>query len=690
MEKTRRRGARALIACACYCLAACARQPEPSVKEAITGPFAFAYREVVGDYSRHAAVSAELRAGLKARGIETRRSIGIYLDDPQKVPADRLRSVCGVVIEEGDWGRIDGLKGEFRIQHLCKARSLIAERRAEGSALSKGGSGGYYAALSEYAARKGYGPLNSFELYEPGKTSYVLSTSDPRGVYPPRRGAAPVEPGEGTTWPDPDWRLSTPESEGMSSRILLKSLDRLRGFLGPDVLDSLLITRHGKIVAELAVAPDEPSLRHEAHSVTKSVLGALVGIAVRRGYISGVGDRVLDYFPGEDFLDSDDRKESMRIGDLLDMTSGLSFPHAPQADGLTAEASLRRSGDWARFALGRPMDARPGERFNYSAGDPNILSAVITKATGMNARAFAERELFGPLGISNIAWLESPGGNTAGDDGLYMRPRDLAKFGYLFLRDGLWKGERILPKGWASGILSGSTKTGVGAPYYSRYWWIDPSRSFYSACGAGGQFVMVLPREDIVAVVTAKDTQTFNDYFAYVSFIELANELILPAVKSDGPLPEDAEAREALASRIAAYAVEAKAAPPAMPEAAKRVSGRLWRLERNALGLRSARLEMGRDAAVLELGVDTATLSFPIGLDGAYRKSGRIDYSLSGMGGIYASRGRWEGEDSFAMEYRVLEGDFGGELRLDFDGDQVRMKLVFSDPFTWSTTIAGR
>jgi|GEM_PF-158641 len=684
------------LACALAfgCLLSCSGGSAIKVTEAITGPYAFVYREVTGDYANNAAVFVELHAGLKEQGISSLRSIAIFLDDPKRVPAMKRRCICGAVIEESDWDKIDKLGGSFQVQHICRARSLVAERRSQGPDGSGGGSEPYYTALTRYAARKGYAALNSFELYEGDSTSYtttyVMSTSDPRSAYPPTQAAASSSQSGAASWPDPDWQASTPEEEGMSSRVLLRSLDRLTGMFGSDVLDSLVIIRHGKMVAEVTMAPNEPNLRHEAHSATKSVLGALVGIAIRQGFIRSMHDRVVDYFPGEKFENMDDRKRKMTIGDLLDMTSGLSFPHTPLANGLPAEVALRRSDDWARFALGRPMEAQPGKRFNYSASDPNILSAIITKTTGMNAKAFAERELFGPLGIENVAWEEAPRGNTVGDDGLYLCPRDMAKIGYLFLRDGLWERERILPPGWASGILSGSTKTGLGAPYYSRYWWIDPSRSFYSACGAGGQFIMVFPREDLVVVVTAKDLLSFDNYFAYHSFVEIAHELILPAVQSDGRLPPDPEAGRALAERIGGLAREAKSAPPKAPIMAARVSGRLWSLDANDIGLRTARLRLGADTAVMELGTDASTLAFPIGLDGRYRKSGWIGHALSGVGGIYASKGRWDGDGTFVVYFRVLEGDWGGETRFAFDAEQLHLTFVFSDPFYWSTTIAGR
>jgi CubicO group peptidase (beta-lactamase class C family) len=151
----------------------------------------------------------------------------------------------------------------------------------------------------------------------------------------------------------------------------------------------------------------------------------------------------------------------MTLGDLLDMRSGLEYRQYPLDDDCTTLVRMYLSPDWARFTLNQPMASRPGERFNYSEGDANVVSAILSKATGSSTLDFAERELFGPLGISNLYWQHDPSGNTAGDDGLYLRPRDLAKIGYLYLMDGVWKGRRILPPGWSRGILAGSVEPNI-------------------------------------------------------------------------------------------------------------------------------------------------------------------------------------------------------------------------------------
>ncbi len=687
--RTSIRSMRFLVLASAVCvLAACAAKPQMQAAEVVTGPYVFAYREVTGDYAGNAPVYEELRAGLQAHDINPRRAIGIFLDDPSVVPAAKLRSICGVIIEEEDWGRIKGLNGQFDIQHITRARRFMAEEKPEDDHQGGGKNIQWYPALAQCAKQQGFTPLNYFEIYEGARTFHIMTTSDPAPAYPRREGS-PSDDRTSVCWPDPNWQTSSPEAQGMSSRLLAQSLDRLYGFVDPDVLDSFLITRHGKMILEISTPPNTPATRHEMHSVTKSVLGALVGIAVQKGYIKATNDRVLDFFPGEEIPNMSAQKRAMTVGNLLDMSSGLSFEESPRGSQTTAEARMVRSQDWGRFTLGLPVAAPPGTRFNYSNGDANLLSDVLSQATGMTALAFAKQELFGPLGITNVRWGSDPRGTTRGDGDLFLTPRDVAKIGYLFLRDGVWRGERLLPTGWASDIPESSVRTGVGAPYYSRLWWVDPTKTIYSACGAAGQFVIVIPGQDIVAVFTSKTPLTFDNYFEYYSFIELANELILPAVVSGGALPEDAEGRAALEERIRTISGERKVPVPPLPRTALRISGRSWSFDQNPMAVTTARLSMRAGEAVFDLRYGNTTISLPIGLDGVYRTSQWYDYGLTRTGASYASKGRWEDDHTFTFNWRALEGDLSGEFTLVFAGDRLDLTADYSDRFTWSCAIEG-
>ncbi len=646
------------------------------------GPYTFVYHEFTGDYGRNGAMFSGLTDALRRHGIFTTRSIGIFFDDPKTVRAEALRSICGVVIDEKDWSRIEGLDRWFKIQHIPRAKRIVAEYPITGPQSYAEGGARCYPALLAYAKSKGYTPFNSFEVYDPsaGKILYVACLTELETLRPPARASSRSAKIAAPEWPDADWRVSTPEAQGMSSRKLVQMLDSLCTYFDLDDIDSLLIARHGKIVTEVYFFPNEPDRRHVLHSVTKSVLGTLVGAAIQKGVIHGIDDLVLDYFPQESFAGMDPGKRSMTIGALLNMTSGLDFQEFPLNGDRNTHFRMLQSPDWGRFALGLPMAVKPGARFNYSDGDVSILSDVLTKATGMNAREFASGSLFGPLGITGVQWGEDPKGNTMGNDGLLLTTRDMARIGYLYLRDGVWKGRRILPEGWTRDVLLKAVKTNWPLPFYGRLWWTDWSRSFFSANGSGGQLILVMPREDIVAVVTQQHPMSLET----PDFIEVAHELIIPAIKSERPLPADGEAQNALAERVARFSAPPRGAAPIPPETASRVSGRLIALDANPLGMRNARLTFHSNVSTLELSFDDSSFSIPIGLDGVYLKS-----PPTGKG-VYASRGRWEDERTFVVESRILEGDFHEELRLAFEKDRVTVTYVVSDVFWRTFTFAGR
>ncbi len=465
----------------------------------------------------------------------------------------------------------------------------------------------------------------------------------------------------------------------MDSLRLARALDLVPTLWDLDEIDGLLITRHGRIVLETSFHPNTPRLRHELHSVTKSVTSTLVGIAVQKGMIR-VDDPVLSYFPGRTFSNMSADKAAMRVRNLLSMQSGLAFQEFPLTGNDNSHARLLRSADWARFTLDLPMAARPGSRFNYSDGDMAILSGILSKATGGRISEFAAEELFAPLGITNVDWRRDPQGNSLPNDGLFLTPRDQAKIGYLYLRGGMWKGRRILPSSWVQDIVARSVRaTGWTVPRYGMLWWVDRRGGLFSASGTGGQYSIVMPRQDIVAVVNAKQGAVVDA----PGFLEIAHELILPAVKSDRALPENLAAFQRLQERIERFESPAPRPVPRPPETAARVSGRRILLEPNPLGATSLTLHFSGDEASAEIESNGTIVRLPVGLDGIERTSdpvGTVQYSSFGF---------WDDERSFCVESRVLQGDFLNRISFRFSGGTVLVTYTVSDELWQSFSFTG-
>jgi CubicO group peptidase (beta-lactamase class C family) len=343
-------------------------------------------------------------------------------------------------------------------------------------------------------------------------------------------------------WPTQGWLTSAPEAQGMNSGVLVAMLEEIQR--QGHSIDSVTVIRNGYLVADAAIYPYEQDTKHIIHSCTKSIVSTLIGIAIEQEYIDGVQTPVLDFFPGRSVENIDENKKSMTLEDLLTMSSGLNCrdSYLYRWSGLN---EMRASSDWVQHMLDLPMAETPGTRFEYCNGASFLLSAILTETTGMSAHEFADKHLFGPLGIADVIWPTNPQGINIGWGELRMRPQDLAKIGYLYLRGGEWDGEQIVPSLWVEEStrkhISGTLEDG-----YGYQWWVDDS-GIFMAVGYAGQFIFVVPEKELVVVFNSD----LDDRDFYVPQVLLV-DYIIPAVTSSEPLPTDPEAEASLRLQIEA------------------------------------------------------------------------------------------------------------------------------------------
>jgi CubicO group peptidase (beta-lactamase class C family) len=235
--------------------------------------------------------------------------------------------------------------------------------------------------------------------------------------------------------PDGDWKVSTPEKQGMDSKTLLEMDKHIKEKL-PHIR-SIVVIRNGYLVFERYYQNYSSEECFEVNSITKSFIGALMGIAIKNGNIKSENQKLSEFFPEYITPDTDPVMKEITLKHLLTMTSGIG-----------GEDRSRWSSSWVKYAMGNRFERKPGEKFQYSDLSANLMSAVITKSTGMNALEFADRYLFKPLGIAKPYWPEDPQGNSMGFRGMRLRTRDMAKFGYLYLNNGVWNDKQIIPKEW--------------------------------------------------------------------------------------------------------------------------------------------------------------------------------------------------------------------------------------------------
>jgi len=215
-----------------------------------------------------------------------------------------------------------------------------------------------------------------------------------------------------------------------------------------ETIYSLLVIKNDYLIAEDYFNEGSIDQKDRLQSVTKSYTSALVGIALEHGYLSSVDQKMLDFFPEVGDQITDPRKEQIAIRDLLQMRSGYPWEETDPAlwDGLL-------SGHYPPLIEEFPLIADPGTEFNYSNLSSNWLGIIVDRATGMNLKAYAEENLFLPLGVEAGEWGTDAEGHNNGCGDLHLTARDAAKFGLLYLNDGEYEGNQVIPANWVHDSL---------------------------------------------------------------------------------------------------------------------------------------------------------------------------------------------------------------------------------------------
>lgn len=510
-------------------------------------------------------------------------------------------------------------------------------------------------------------------------------------------------------WPTGAWSRSSPESQGMSSSKLVELAGTADARAGSDpefFIDSMTVIRNGTIVAEIYPNPHyPPDALHVIHSATKSIVSALIGIAIDRGLIESVDTRLVEVFPEREISGLEDGKRALRLRDLLTMQSGLHSrdSYLYRHEGLLA---LQKSDDWVQFALDLPMAAEPGTRFDYSNIATFLLGAVLAKVTDSDVLSFARETLFEPLGIQDVRWEWTGGTVPIAWARMWLKPNDLAKIGLLYLQKGKWDGQQIMPATWietsltprafpknAVNILNAdktrnrelSTRNWVGQQFFRAFndgygyqWWLDRSGAF-AAFGINGQFLIVSPEHNLIFVATAKCKG-----LAQFGPAKLFHEYVLPAVKSDDSLPENKDAHAALTALAVPPGPEVSVqdALP-LPDVARTISGKVFSMESNPYNTNNIRFVFDTQEPTAEISYTARedwTVRYLIGLDGVYRKS-------ENETGTYIAVGAWTAPDTLKLEVEIVGYTTFDKWEFAFKGDVL---IVTESAVTGDYTYKGK
>lgn len=457
-----------------------------------------------------------------------------------------------------------------------------------------------------------------------------------------------------------DLQRATPESQGITSAAVLQFIDALDSQI--DEIHSVMLLRHGRVVAEGWWSPYSPKVPHLLFSLSKSFTSTAVGLAIAEGRFS-IDDPVLTFFPEYTSVEADERLATMRVRHLLSMSTG-------QAVDAWSYMVDRPDGDWIRGFLDVPIVHEPGTAFLYNTGATYMLSAIVQKTTGLKLIDYLQPRLFAPLGIERVAWQESPQGITAGGIGLSLRTEDVAKFGQLYLQKGVWQGRQILHDSWIEVATSPQISNSGGVQpdwtqgYGYQFW--RCRHNAYRGDGVFGQYCVVMPDQDAVLAITSG-----IDVFDMQQPLNFVWDILLPAM---GPaaLPDDPAAQEALSQRLSALHLPPVQGMPISP-IAPQISGQTYTVDGNELGIETLSFRFSEGICVVSMRTQAGDERIPCG-SGTWHPANSTDLFHQPL--LFdrtpiATSGAWTAEETFSMIIRLVETPFYHTLVCHFAGDEI-------------------
>ncbi len=462
-------------------------------------------------------------------------------------------------------------------------------------------------------------------------------------------------------------RRGTPEGQGIPSSAIR---DWVRAVGAAGELHSVMIVRHGVVVAEAWWKPYRPDAVHLLYSLSKSFTSTAVGFAVEEGLVD-LDDLVVDLFPDRLPETVDGPLAALSVHHLLCMSAG----HAVDSTG-----TVTREQDWVRAFLAQPFAHEPGTEFLYDTAATYVLSAIVQQATGMTVLDYLRPRLFEPLGIIHVEWQSCPMGVNVGGWGMSATTEALAKFGQLYLQRGMWGERRILPESWIDLATSIQTPTPPGfltaewqQGYGYQFW--RCRHGAYRADGAFGQNCVVMPDQDAVVVITGNSNEVQRQ-------LDAIWEILLPAM-ADGPLPQDPETLAALASELSTASVSMPVGAATSP-VGDRVTGATFAVESNALGVDTLTFHFGDGRCLIDLDgqrLGCATGGWVDGLVTLADTPPEVDSMLGHRelrGTLLAASGAWTDESTYDMTWQYYTTPHHDRVTCRFDGDTVEVEFLNS------------
>lgn len=453
---------------------------------------------------------------------------------------------------------------------------------------------------------------------------------------------------------------STPESQGMSSKAILNFIDAAEKEQ-PDALHSLMIVRHGNIVAEGWWNPYNAESPHLLYSLSKSFASTAIGLAIAENLIS-IDDQVISFFPDKTPETPSNNLKSMRIRDLITMNTG----HRENTSGRIQG----HDNGWVEGFLSLDVEHKPGTIFVYNSGATYMLSAIMQKVTGQTLVEYLQPRLFDPLEIKKPTWQSCPDDINVGGWGLSVTTKDIAKLGQLYLQKGNWKGKLILSEAWVNMATSLQTSNGSNPEsdwdqgYGYQFW--RCRHNVYRGDGAFGQYCIVMPDQDAVIAITSgsKDMQ---------GILNLVWDHLLPAMQADA-LPVDEESLKTLRSKLESLALSPVKGEETS-QLASDISDKKYIMEENIQGIQAISIDINQNEKNITFWTSDGEQQIPIGFNVMLKG----EMIMTGMGKIAtASSGAWIANDTYQLTMYNYESPHAIRYTIKFDGNEIIVDSEFN------------
>jgi len=449
---------------------------------------------------------------------------------------------------------------------------------------------------------------------------------------------------------------STPEEQGISSSAVLDFVNTLDQQM--DGMHSVMVVRHGKVIAEGWWAPYDAQHRHVLYSLSKSFTSTAVGFAVAEGRVS-IDDEVLKFFPDDAPTNASNNLKAMRVRDLLTMSTGHQDETSSAPDAISAKSFLAQA-----------VPHLPGTHFKYNTPATFMQSAIVQKVTGQTVLEFLQPRLFEPLGIDDPVWDTNFQGISLGGYGLRVRTEDIAKFGQLYLQKGRWQGKQLLTPEWVEMASAKQTSNGSNPKsdwnqgYGFQFW--RCRHNAYRGDGAFGQYCVVMPEQDAVVAITSgvKDMQ---------AVLNVIWDKLLPAMKSE-PLPASSADNQLLKEKSARLKVRTPQGSATSPLATKALK---FAFPANEQKIETVALSSPDSGKTLALSIqrDGKSVTIPCGHDEWKRSraplfAGRLaQFPDEPTAGAFA----WPSDDTCVIKLCAYETPYHTTLTLKFAGDSMSL-----------------